>query len=213
MASQDAKGKNISRKYWKFITYLDSMPDDWEMVADEIGVPLVCSPLHNLDVRTDTHELKKPHYHWIAQFDGPTPYRQALELFRPLGVNVVKMAKDDFEQSASRRRDERYLAHLDSPHKYQYDIADIKCFGGYLCKYLGDRYEQNGIATIHDLAEELGIVYYADLANEIVTNYPELMTTFLRYTAHFNNFMYSRLKLASADNRSYVKSRVRVGRG
>lgn len=205
-------------KFWKFVFYPESAPPDWQEVIENWGVPCVVSPLHDSDV-DGNGELKKPHYHGIIQYDGPTQYHLAVELVQELGTNhVVK--------SQSRRRDERYLAHLDSPGKALYDVADIQTWGGYTVKFLADCYEQDGIACIHELVEELGIIYYCDLANEIIENHKELMTTLLRYPAHFNNFCYSRERfakrvkeaVASEDKAitelmsSYAFGRFRIGR-
>lgn len=190
---------------WKFITYEDSMPENWEEVADEIGVPLVCSPWHDKDLHKDGTPKKK-HLHWIMSFDGPTTYSNAVATVEPLGVNIVKKV-------ASRRRDEQYLCHLKSPNKAQYDIADIKTFGGYEIKFIEEQEIMDGIAALHEIVEKLGIIYYCDLANEVVEHYPEYLGTLLKYPAHFNNFCYSRERLAGKyDNVSYVKSRRKVGR-
>lgn len=198
------KESDLKRKYWKCILYLDSLPDRWTNYLDELGVPMLLSPLHDRDM-DDGGNVKKAHYHLLMEFDGPTPYSQALELVSPLGVNLLK-------QSISRKRDERYWCHLDSPGKAYYDPADLVCFGGYSPKFLEDEYAADGISAIHDLVEDLGMIYYADLANEIVERHPDLLTCFLRYPAHFNNFMYSRERMASHDNNTYVKSRRRLGR-
>lgn len=191
-------------RLWKFVTYRDSMPGDWEDVAEEIGVPMFVSPWHDRDINEDG-EFKKPHRHWLMEFDGPVTYSQALSLVACLGVCIVK-------KCASRKRDERYWIHLDSPEKAQYDLADCVCFGGYVPKFVEDQEEFDGITAIHKLCEDLGIVYYCDLANEVVEHYPEYLTCLLRYPAHFNNFCYSRERMVKLDNLSYVKSRRRMGR-
>lgn len=202
-----AKG-DISRALWKFVFYPQDLPEgiDWRDFLDDVGVPILVSPLHDMDA-TDEGEFKKAHRHALMQFDGPKPYTQALELVRGLGVKILKA-------SNSRKRDERYMCHLDSPAKYLYDVGELELFGGYTCKFLSDAYEQDGISAIHDLAEGLGIIYYADLANEIITKHGELMNCLLRYPAHFNNYCYSRERLASkGDNLTYDKSRNRrIGR-
>lgn len=191
------------KRMWKFVFYPEGLGVNWKVIIEDWGVPVVVSPAHDSDVKEDgSGEIKKEHFHGIMEFDGPTPYPQALELVEQLGVHIVKPVN-------SRRRDERYLCHLDSKSKVQYDVADLTVFGGYELKFLGDRYEMDTISQIHDLAEELGIVYYADLANEIISNYPELSSTLLRYPAHFNNWCYSRERMMKSDNRSYVKSRCR----
>ena len=221
-----AKGKkpkeDLSRALWQFLLYLDSATasfrpeDDTDYVAylprvwaylDGCGIPLMCSPLHDRDVfefDEDGHkagQLKKPHFHVMAQFDGPVPYSQALEYFEVLGVKKLELVP-------SRRVFERYTCHLDSPTKAEYDVADIKTFGGYEVKFLGDRYEQGSIAAIHQIADEKGVVYYADLSRLIGRDYPELLSTLIRYTSHFNNICYSKermIKRFKTDKGSYVK--------
>lgn len=195
--------KVLKKRMWKFVFYPEGKGVHWREVIEEWGVPVAVSPLHDSDVKEDgSGEFKKSHYHAIMEFDGPTPYTVALELVEQLGVHIVKPVN-------SRRRDERYLCHLDSKGKIEYDVADIVTFGGYEVKFMGDRFEQDSISQIHDLAEQLGIVYYADLSNEIISNYPELSSTLLRYPAHFNNWCYSRERMLKSDNRTYVKSRCR----
>lgn len=197
----------LKKRMWKFIFYPEGKGVNWREIIEDWGVPVAVSPLHDLDVKDDgTGEIKKAHYHGIMEFDGPTPYNVALELVEQLGVHIVK-------QVNSRRRDERYLAHLDAKSKYQYDVADITLFGGYELKFMGDRYELDTISQIHDLAEDLGIVFYADLANEIIERHADLVSTLLRYPAHFNNWCYSRERMLKFDNKTYVKSRVKgIGR-
>lgn len=191
--------KVLKKRMWKFIFYPESAPK-WREVIEEWGLPVIVSPLHDSDVMDDgSGRVKKPHFHGIMEFDGPTPYNLAVDIVRTLGVNICKPVN-------SRRRDERYLCHLDSKGKVEYDIADLTLFGGYECKFLGDRYEMDTISQIHDLAEQLGVIYYCDLANEIISNYPDLVSTLLRYPAHFNNWCYSRERfIKKCDNGSYVK--------
>lgn len=204
-----ANGKRL----WKLVFYPESAPKNWASVIEDYGVPALLSPLHDKDVRADG-TLKKPHYHLLLEFDGQKPDSEVLVLAHALGVSyaIEDRAIDTYDAIRSRRREERYWCHLDSPGKAQYDPADLRCFNGYEIKYLGDEYEIDSISAIHDICEDMGIVYYADLANELVTKHRDLMPTLLRHVGHFNNFCYSRFKLADSDNTSYVKSRKKVGR-
>lgn len=196
---------DAKKRLWKGVFYEDSAPEDWREVIEEWGVPVLVSPLHDRDFDKDG-VLKKPHRHFLMEFDGPVTYSYALGIASELGCKILKDCR-------SKRRDEQYWCHLNSPNKTKYDVADLECFGGYEVKYIGDEQGLSDIREIQDLAEELGIIYYADLANEIIERRPELMATFLHYPAHFNNFCYSRERLAGKyDNASYVKSRRRVGR-
>lgn len=206
-----ASGKRL----WKFIFYPGepSCPDNWLEVIEDWGVPVVVSPEHKDDY-TANGVRKKLHRHGIAQFDGPKPDSEILKLCGLLGVPyaIELRGNDTYDEVRSRRREERYLCHLDSKDKAKYDPADIICINGYELKYLEEEYEIDAISAIHDIAEDLGIVHYADLANELVLKHRELVPTLLRHVGHFNNFCYSRYKLAGSDNTSYVKSRRAVGR-
>lgn len=214
----------LSRGMWQFLLYEDSatsgpypdMAAVWRHF-DEMMVPLCVSPLHDRDVYGEADlergiregDIKKPHYHVLVLFDGPVPYRQALAMFEDVGVNILKLVP-------SRRSFERYTCHLDSPSKAQYDVADIKCFGGYMCKFLGDQYELDSVSTIHEIIEDMGIVYYPDLSLQLSRNYPELLTTLVRYTAHFNNFCRGREMLLKNSRitglmSSYTASRSKIG--
>lgn len=195
----------LKGRLWKAVFYPDSCPN-WKDVIEDWGIPALVSPCHDRDFDAQTGELKKPHHHVLFEFDGPVTYSQAVSLVEELGIHYCKKCN-------SRRRDERYWCHLDSPTKAQYDPADCFFFGGYEVRFLEDAQTFDGIAAIHELAESLGIIYYADLSNEILQRAPELLTTLLRYPAHFNNFCYSRERMAGKlDNASYVKSRRKVGR-
>lgn len=199
------KKGTVSKRMWKFVFYPESAPD-WKETIEDWGVPVLVSPLHNMDINVETGEVKKPHYHGIAYFDGPTPYSQMVELVEALGVHTAKPVN-------SRSRDERYLCHLDSKDKYVYNVEDISMFGGAMPKFLCDKQEQSDFAAVHNLIEELGIINYADLANEIVFGEPDLLPLLTRYTVHFNNVCRARADLVKyADNGSYVNSRRKCGR-
>lgn len=219
--TKEGKQRNISRKHWKFLIYEDSslanVPETFKTLAkydsyyegimapvwlylESLEVPIVVSPRHDQDVKEDgSGDLDKPHYHGLVEFDGPTPYLQALEAFKPIGVKKLLECK-------SKRSSEQYLIHMNSPWKAQYDAAEILSFGGYKVKFLDEKYEQNSIRELHDLIEELGITNFADLGNEVSSNHDELMGTLLRYQAYFNNICRARNEMKKyADKMSYVK--------
>ena len=99
-----AKGKptdQLSRAMWQFLLHPDSMAEGlggdeqkvWDYL-DSLMVPIIVSPLHDSDLREDgTNTLKKPHYHCMVQFDGPVPYRQALDMFEDLGVKILNFVR------------------------------------------------------------------------------------------------------------------------
>lgn len=191
--------KEVKKRNWTGVFYPESAPKNWPEVIDGWHLPVLVSPLHNLDVKNEDGELKKEHYHLIASFDGPTPFGVVVGLFGQLGCSMA-------EPVNSVKAMERYMCHLDCKDKVHYDVAELKCFGGYEVKYLGDEYDADGIQAIISIVEELGIVIFADLVTEIAKRHKEYMPTLTRYHSFFNNYCYSRERMAkNCDNGSYVK--------
>lgn len=215
--------EQCKRQYWRFMLYGDSAPTtleeyvnsgrikefvevdddfDWECwketflgmervfwYLDHLGVSSVLSPWHDLDVKDDgTGEIVKPHMHGIIDHGSPHPYELVLEELAPLGVKKLVKPKPIKEM-------ERYLCHLDHPNKVKYDVLDIRTFCGWQLKYCGDRYDLDNSHSITEVIEELGIVYYADLAHELMNEHEELYESLKRDTAHWNNYCASRERM------------------
>ena len=59
-------------RYFTFLLYTDSIPVDWEMKLEAIGVPMAISPLHDRDKSTvEGQQYKKAHYHVIYIAKNP----------------------------------------------------------------------------------------------------------------------------------------------
>ena len=114
---------NVKKRYWTFVLYEDSAPTDWRDYLDNLHIPFTISPYHYKDF-TSLNEPKKPHYHVVLYFDGPTTYNNVLSLVSSLGVNTVQFVQ-------SPRGMYRYLCHLDNPEKSQYDPKEIIEGGGF----------------------------------------------------------------------------------
>lgn len=116
--------KNQKGRYWAFVMYPDSMPDNWVEIIRNTGLPMALSPLHNLDL-DPTGDEKKAHYHVIVYYDGPTTLNQVYEnVCKPLNATIpIKLE--------SMRGMYRYHIHLDNPEKYQYDDRDREFFNGF----------------------------------------------------------------------------------
>ena len=191
---------------WLFVFYPESAPDNWADIIEDWQVPVLVSPLHDADVNKETGEIKKPHYHGIVFNEGPKSYNQILELVEQLGVHTCKPCN-------SVRASSRYLCHLDSKDKTLYEVSDIQCFGG---ADLSPVYAQtdgdltSDLVFLQDLCEKLGIVEFADLANEVRMEFPDMLITLSKNTVYFRSFLQSRR--AYADKMSYVNLRRKVGR-
>lgn len=129
--------KDTKKRAWGFILY-PSSPDDLTLLdlIQDTHMACLVSPLHDRDTWTAADEtknpdhkaggLKKPHYHGMWLFEGGARMSQALDLCGIFGDACPPYV----EPVASVVGMTRYFAHLDDPDKYQYDVADIKAFGG-----------------------------------------------------------------------------------
>ena len=119
--------KNIKKRNWAFVLYPESAPADWREQLQKTGLQCAISPLHDKDMNPD-NTPKKPHYHVILTYSGPTSY------------NVVKALTDGFNQPIPQALEQvrgyyRYLTHKDNPEKAQYDEREIKTLQALIRQY------------------------------------------------------------------------------
>ena len=115
--------KNVKKRNWAFLLYPESAPSNWLELLQQTGLQCAISPLHNRDI-DPTGEPKKPHFHVIACYSGPTSY------------NVVKGLTDSLKQPIPQALEQvrgyyRYLTHMDNPEKAQYDASGIVTINGF----------------------------------------------------------------------------------
>ena len=115
--------KNVKKRYWAFILYPESAPTDWRTKLQETGIQCAISPLHDKDINPD-NTPKKPHYHIILCYEGPTTYNNVLSLCESLNQPIPQ----PLEQL---RGYYRYLTHKDNPEKYQYNDNLITTINGF----------------------------------------------------------------------------------
>lgn len=164
----------MKSRFWSFIVYPESGVADWVNVLVEMGCVFAVSPLHDKDINADG-ENKKPHYHVLLQFEGPTTYNNVKEnICDVVGGTIPKKV-------ISMRGYYRYLTHMDNPEKAQYNVDDVKCYGGFKCELttsevtyimacICDDIESNNLMEFNDL-----INYYKSIGDfdrfEIVSNH------------------------------------------
>lgn len=117
------KKSTTKKRYWAFVLYPESAPEDWRDRLQQTGLQCCISPLHDRDTEP-TGEPKKAHYHVIGCYPGPTTY------------NAVKTLTDSLRQPIPQPLDSvrgyyRYLTHQDNPDKFQYDESDIQTINGF----------------------------------------------------------------------------------
>lgn len=109
--------KNSKERYWTFVMYPDSRPEDWKELLQQTGLKIAISPLHNKDKNPDNTK-KKEHYHVLLCFDGPTTYKRALEVASSVNGTIPQRVMSTTGMI-------RYFSHKDNPEKAQYDEKEI----------------------------------------------------------------------------------------
>lgn len=109
--------KNSKERYWTFVMYPDSRPEDWKEILQQTGLKIAISPIHNKDKNPDGTK-KKEHYHVLLCFDGPTTYKRALEVASSVNGTIP-------QRVMSTKGIIRYFSHKDNPEKAQYDEKEI----------------------------------------------------------------------------------------
>lgn len=190
MAKNDVKKRN-----WAFVVYPESAPADWRERLQKSGLQCAISPLHDQDTNPDG-EPKKPHYHVILVYGGPTTYNNVKALTNgQLGQTVPQ----PLEQV---RGYYRYLTHADNPEKAQYSAGDIQLLNGFdirdfveMTKSEVMRYKRELLAFVRDN----DILEYSDLLDilmdggeatadllEVASNHTLMLTKYIasrRYKA------------------------------
>jgi len=115
--------KNIKKRNWAFVAYPESLPKDWLEILQKSGLQCAISPLHDKDTNPDEKE-KKPHYHVIVCYSGPTSYNVVARLTESLHSTIPQA----LEQVKGYYR---YLTHKDNPEKHQYNEKDIITINGF----------------------------------------------------------------------------------
>ena len=148
----------MKKRYWAFVLYPESAPENWKDILQQTGLSICVSPLHDKDI-DPTGQPKKSHYHIILCFSGPTT------------ENVVKRITDNLNCPKPIALEQvrgyfRYLTHKDNPDKYQYNEKDIFTINDFDI----DNYNDLSVSQINaikidifKIINDLSIVEYSDL--------------------------------------------------
>lgn len=119
--------KVTKSRYWGMVVYPESCQEDWRDMLTLTGLRCAVSPLHDKDINPDAEEEdKKPHWHVLMCWDGPTTTNAAKAIADGAGGVLYPKPIN------SVRGYYRYLTHQDNPEKYQYDAKDIQHLGGFV---------------------------------------------------------------------------------
>ena len=120
-------------RYFTFLLYPDSIPEDWELRLELIGVPIAISPLHDKDLSSVEGQLyKKAHYHVLYVAKNPvTADSVRVRIKRALGEQSVALVQIVLNIENMYL----YLTHESkdaiAKKKYVYNKADIKLINNF----------------------------------------------------------------------------------
>lgn len=180
------KGRN-----WAFVVYPDSMPDNYEEIITETGLPMAFSPLHDKDINPDGSP-KKPHYHVICYYENPTTSRAVKEYVSDKLNGTIPIKLESMVGMY------RYHLHLDNPEKYQYDDRFRKFYNGFdvsNVEKLTYTEIQKLLKEIQQIIRDTGIVEYSDLLDylldmslfnlwDVASNHTIMVNTYLSSCRH-----------------------------
>ena len=152
-------------RYFTFLLYPESIPNDWEMRLESIGVPIAISPLHDKDKSdVEGQEYKKAHYHVIYVAKNPVTADSVRFKIKGLlgdkSVALVKIIVTSIENMYL------YLTHESkdalAKSKYKYSRKDIKLINNFDI----DRYITLDVEDKDDMLNEVcDLIHEHDLAN------------------------------------------------
>lgn len=152
-------------RYFTFLLYPESIPDDWEQRFELLGVPMAISPIHDKDLsNVEGQKYKKAHYHVVYVSKNPvTADSVRVKIKRCLGDKSVSMVQ---VVSTSMENMYLYLTHESkdaiAKNKHRYSKADIKLLNNFDI----DRYITLDVEDKEDLFNEIcDIIDDHDLAN------------------------------------------------
>lgn len=161
-------------RYFTFLLYPESIPNDWELKLEMIGAPMAISPLHDKDKsNVEGQQYKKPHYHVLYIAKNPvTADSVRWKIKKTLGekslalVQVVLNVENMY----------LYLTHESkdaiAKKKHVYDKADIKLINNFdIDRYITLDVEQKDdiLNEICDLIDEHDIANMRELRRFIKT--------------------------------------------
>ena len=166
-------------RYFTFLLYPESIPQDWQMKLGSMGVPIAISPLHDKDLSSvKGQKYKKAHYHVIYVSKNPvTAESVRLKIKRILGDKSVAKVQVVVQSMGNMYL---YLTHESKDaiekHKHKYAKSDITLLNNFDI----DRYVTLDVEDKEDLFNEIcDIIDDHDLAKSAGLNKSSLLTTWI----------------------------------
>lgn len=179
MSEKKTKSATSRTRNYATVVYPESAPENWQQIISESKVPVFISPLHDKD-KNATGEDKKPHYHVQTMYDAPKTREQAEEFFQSFGGVGCEVI-------GSTRAYARYLCHLDNPEKAQYDIGQVKAYGGadYMHTIGTASDIQKAIREMMVYIEENDLTSWSDLAMYAAENRSDWFDALTKSASYF----------------------------
>lgn len=186
--TKEYKYSKLKKRYWTFVLYPESAPQNWKELLQRTGLEIAISPLHDKD-KNPTGEVKKAHYHIILCYNAPTT------------GNNVKALVDDLNQPIPLPIDSvrglyRYLTHKDNPEKYQYNEKEIQVLNGFNIRDYADLSSADKSAIKLELTKfikESDIMEYSDFMDRVIElDKPDYFFIASTNTVYFNAYLISK---------------------
>ena len=152
-------------RYFTFLLYPESIPEDWIEKLELLGVPIAISPLHDKDLSdVKGQKYKKAHYHVIYVAKNPVTVDSVRKrIQRALGNKSISMVQIVIQSIENMYL---YLTHESkdaiAKNKHVYDKEDIKLLNNFDI----DRYITLDVEDKDDLLNEVcDMIDEHDLAN------------------------------------------------
>lgn len=181
----------MKKRNFTTLVYLDSAPVDWMDNLQQTGLACAISPLHDKDI-DPSGDVKKPHYHVLFCFEGPTTLKNAQELSNSILSGVL------VKPIESIRGMYRYLTHEDNPEKHHYDKRDIVLLNGFDPQNVLSNSDESEIADrVIQIIIDNKIKYYHDLIDFLRCNGFEeekhvAMSKIMLFTSYLNSMRYKK---------------------
>ena len=172
-------------------------------ILQATGLQFAISPYHDKDIN-QTGEKKKPHWHVLICFNGPSTYKNANKISESVNGTICQPVKSTIGII-------RYFSHKDNPEKAQYNEEDIQTINGLDIK------EIDGLTTtkieiikrqLIDIIRNNQFVEYAELIDYLKDNkLNDYLTVASRNTIYINAYISSKRyskeekKLLNKDNK------------
>ena len=162
-------------RYFTFLLYPESIPEDWLLKLELIDIPMAISPLHDKDKKEGKEQgLKKPHYHVIYIAKNPvTAHSVRMRIKRALGdqsIAKVQIIKTTVENTYL------YLTHESkdaiAKNKHIYDKSNIKLLNNFdIDRYVTLDVEEKDelLNAVCDMIDEQGLANIRELRRFAVT--------------------------------------------